>query len=67
METSRCKVYCSEALSRVVDRSLQVLGGMGITTDTVVQRIYREIRPFRLYDGPSEVHRHALARRIVSS
>jgi acyl-CoA dehydrogenase len=65
-QTSRCKVYCSEALSRVVDRSLQVLGGMGITTDTVVQRIYREIRPFRLYDGPSEVHRHALARRIVS-
>lgn len=66
VETSQAKVFCSEALSRVVDRSLQVLGGMGITTDTVVQRIYREIRPFRLYDGPSEVHRHALARRIVS-
>ncbi|MFT3802382.1 MAG: acyl-CoA dehydrogenase family protein [Burkholderiaceae bacterium] len=66
-ETSQCKVYCSEALSRVVDRSLQVLGGMGITTDTVVQRIYREIRPFRIYDGPSEVHRHALARRIVAA
>jgi acyl-CoA dehydrogenase len=66
-ETSQCKVFCSEALSRVVDRSLQILGGMGITTDTVVQRIYREIRPFRIYDGPSEVHRHALARRIVGS
>jgi len=65
-ETSQCKVFCSEALSRVVDRSLQVLGGMGITTDTVVQRIYREIRPFRIYDGPSEVHRYALARRIVA-
>lgn len=64
-ETSQCKVFCSEALSRVVDRSLQILGGLGITTDTVVQRIYREIRPFRIYDGPSEVHRHALARRIV--
>lgn len=64
-ETSQCKVFCSEALSRVVDRSLQILGGMGITADTVVQRIYREIRPFRIYDGPSEVHRHALARRIV--
>jgi acyl-CoA dehydrogenase len=64
-ETSQCKVFCSEALSRVVDRSLQVLGGMGITADTVVQRIYREIRPFRIYDGPSEVHRYALARRIV--
>lgn len=66
-ETSQCKVFCSEALSRVVDRSLQVLGGLGITTDTVVQRIYREIRPFRIYDGPSEVHRHALARRIVGT
>lgn len=65
-ETSQCKVFCSEALSRVVDRSLQVLGGLGITADTVVQRIYREIRPFRIYDGPSEVHRHALARRIVN-
>jgi len=65
-ETSQCKVFCSEALSRVVDRSLQVLGGLGITTDTVVQRIYREIRPFRIYDGPSEVHRFALARRIVA-
>jgi acyl-CoA dehydrogenase len=64
-ETSQCKVFCSEALGRVVDRSLQVLGGMGITADTVVQRIYREIRPFRIYDGPSEVHRFALARRIV--
>jgi acyl-CoA dehydrogenase len=66
-ETSQCKVFCSEALGRVVDRSLQILGGMGITTDTVVQRIYREIRPFRIYDGPSEVHRHALARRIVGA
>jgi acyl-CoA dehydrogenase len=65
-ETSMSKVFCSEALSRVVDRSLQILGSIGITSDTVVERIYRDIRPFRIYDGPSEVHRHALARRIVS-
>ncbi len=64
-ETSQCKVFCSEALSRVVDRSLQVLGGLGITDDTVVMRIYKEIRPFRIYDGPSEVHRFALARQIM--
>jgi len=63
--TSQCKVFCSEALSRVVDRSLQVLGGLGITSDTVVMRIYKEIRPFRIYDGPSEVHRWALARQIM--
>jgi acyl-CoA dehydrogenase len=64
-ETSMYKVFCSEALGRVVDRSLQVLGGMGITSDTVVERIYRDIRPFRIYDGPSEVHRFALARALL--
>lgn len=64
-ETSMAKVFCSEALGRVVDRSLQVLGGMGITDHTVIERIYRDIRSFRIYDGPSEVHRWALARSIV--
>jgi acyl-CoA dehydrogenase len=64
-ETSMAKVRCSEALSAVVDRSLQVLGGRGITDDTVVERIYRDIRAFRIYDGPSEVHRWALARNIM--
>ncbi len=65
LKTSMYKVYCSEALGRVVDRSLQILGGMGITDDTVVERIYRDIRPFRIYDGPSEVHRFAIARTIL--
>jgi acyl-CoA dehydrogenase len=65
LETSMYKVYCSEALSRVVDRSLQILGGMGVTDDIVVERIYRDIRPFRIYDGPSEVHRFAIAREVL--
>jgi acyl-CoA dehydrogenase len=64
-ETSMSKVFCSEALSRVVDRSVQVLGGRGITDQTVIERIYRDIRSFRIYDGPSEVHRWALARSIM--
>jgi len=64
-ESSACKVFCSEALGRVVDRSLQVLGGKGITADTVIERIYRDIRAFRIYDGPSEVHRFALARDLM--
>ena len=64
-ESSQSKVFCSEALSRVVDRSLQILGGKGITGDTVVEQIYRDIRCFRIYDGPSEVHRFALARDIL--
>jgi acyl-CoA dehydrogenase len=65
-EISMTKVFCSEALGRVVDRSLQILGSIGITRDTVVERMYRDIRPFRIYDGPSEVHRSVLARRIMS-
>jgi len=64
-ESSMAKVICSEAINRVVDRSLQILGGMGLTRDTVVERIFRDVRAFRIYDGPSEVHRWALGRRIV--
>ena len=65
-ESSMAKVICSEAVSRVADRSMQVLGGLGTTRDTAVERIYREVRSFRIYDGPSEVHRWSLGRRIVA-
>lgn len=64
-ESSMAKVICSEAIWRVVDRSLQVLGGLGTTGDTVVERIFREVRPFRIYDGPSEVHRWSIARKLA--
>jgi acyl-CoA dehydrogenase len=66
-ESSMAKVICSEAIMRVVDRSLQILGGLGLTRDTMVERIFRDVRAFRIYDGPSEVHRFALGRRIVGS
>ncbi len=65
-ESSMSKVVCSEAIARVADRALQILGGMGVTRDTVVERIFRDTRAFRIYDGPSEVHRWALGARIVS-
>ncbi|MBV8090888.1 MAG: acyl-CoA dehydrogenase family protein [Alphaproteobacteria bacterium] len=64
-ESSMAKVICSEAIWRVVDRSMQILGGLGITDDTIVARIFRDVRPFRIYDGPSEVHRWSIARRIL--
>ncbi len=63
--SSLAKVTCSEALFRVADRCVQILGGMGVTHDSVVERIFRELRAFRIYDGPSEVHRWALARRAL--
>ena len=58
------KVAVSEALFRVADRCVQVLGGLGVTRDTVVEQAFREIRAFRIYDGPSEVHRWSLAKNI---
>lgn len=64
-ESSMAKVFVSEALFRVADRCLQVLGGLGLTHDTQVERIFREIRAFRIYDGPSEVHRWAIANRLA--
>ena len=64
-ESSVTKVLSSEALWRVVDRSVQVLGGQGVTHETVVARIFADMRAFRIYDGPSEVHRWSIARNII--
>lgn len=63
-ESSMAKVAVSEALFRVADRCVQVMGGTGVSGDTVVEQVFREIRAFRIYDGPSEVHRWSLAKRI---
>ena len=64
-ESSVAKVVCSEAIYRVADRCVQVLGGAGVTGETIVERIFREVRGFRIYDGPSEVHRWSLAQKLV--
>jgi len=64
VESSIAKVGVSEALFRVADRCVQIMGGTGITDDTIVGQIFRETRAFRIYDGPSEVHRWSLAKKI---
>ena len=66
-ESSRAKVACSEALWRIVDRCVQILGGQGVTGETAVMRIFTDMRAFRVYDGPSEVHRWSMARKIVKA
>ncbi|MDN4160205.1 acyl-CoA dehydrogenase family protein [Nocardioides abyssi] len=63
--TSIAKTFAGEALHRVVDRATQMCGGLGVSTDLPVAKIAREIRPFRIYDGPSEVHRWSIAKRAV--
>ena len=66
-ESSRAKVVCSEAEWRVVDRCVQILGGQGVTDETIVMRIFTDMRAFRIYDGPSETHRWSMARKILSA
>jgi alkylation response protein AidB-like acyl-CoA dehydrogenase len=63
--SSRAKVFVSEAVGRVVDRSVQLAGGMGTSEELVIGRIYADIRAFRIYDGASEVHRMSIAKRAV--
>ncbi len=63
-ESSMTKVAVSEALMRVADRCVQVMGGSGVTSDTIVEQVFREIRAFRIYDGPTEVHKWSLSKKI---
>ena len=63
-ESSMTKVAVSEALMRVADRCVQAMGGAGVTGDTIVEQVCREIRAFRIYDGPTEVHKWSLANKI---
>lgn len=65
METSIAKTFASEAIGRVVDRSIQMCGGQGVSGDLPLARLMREVRPFRIYDGASEVHRWSIARRAA--
>lgn len=63
-QSSMTKVSVSESLYRILDRCVQVMGGTGVSGDTVVEQIFREIRAFRIYDGPTEVHKWSLAKKI---
>ncbi len=64
VESSMTKVAVSEALFRTADRCVQVMGGTGVSGDTIVEQVFREIRAFRIYDGPTEVHKWSLAKKI---
>jgi len=63
-ETAMAKVFVSETVDRVIDRALQICGALGISDDIPLAAFYREARAFRIYDGPSEVHRMSIAKRL---
>jgi len=63
-ETSMAKVFVAETVNRVIDRAVQICGAHGIAEDWPLAMLYREHRAFRIYDGPSEVHRMSVGRRV---
>jgi acyl-CoA dehydrogenase len=64
-ESSIAKAYVAEAVGRVVDRAVQICGSLGVSGDLPLARMAAEVRPFRIYDGPTETHLWAIARRAV--
>jgi len=64
-QVSMIKFITANTLQRIVDRAVQVHGALGVTDDTVLSFWYREERAARIYDGPDEVHKMAVARRLL--
>lgn len=64
-ESSLAKAHVGEATWRVLDRSLQICGALGISGDAPLARMMNELRPFRIYDGPTETHLWAISRRAL--
>ena len=65
VEISLIKFFVAGVLQKVIDRAIQVHGGLGVTDDTPLAHWYRHERAARIYDGPDEVHKSVVARRIL--
>nr|WP_263326628.1 acyl-CoA dehydrogenase family protein [Neobacillus sp. Marseille-Q6967] len=65
IEIAMIKVFGAKVLHDVIDRAIQVHGALGVTGDTPLEKMYREARYARIYDGPDEVHTASIARRIL--
>ena len=65
IEISLVKFWGARMLHNVIDRAIQVHGALGVTGDTPLEHMYREARFARIYDGPDEVHRMVVARKLI--
>jgi acyl-CoA dehydrogenase len=66
-ESSMAKLFATEAAQRIVDRAVQIHGGLGVTRGTVVERLYREVRALRIYEGTSEIQRLVIAEQVLTT
>ena len=65
-EVSMAKLFATEAAQRIVDSAVQLLGGLGVVLGQAVERLYREVRPLRIYEGTSEIQRLIIARELLA-
>lgn len=65
--SSSCKLFASEMVGRVADRAVQIHGGAGYIADHGIERLYRDVRLFRIYEGTSEIQRTVIAKALLSS
>jgi len=64
-DAAMAKLYATEAAQRVIDRAVQLHGGAGVVAGAVVERLYRELRPLRIYEGTSEIQKLVIARALL--
>jgi acyl-CoA dehydrogenase len=65
MEASCCKMFASEMVGRVADRAVQIYGGAGYMQDSVVERLYRDVRVFRIYEGTTQIQQVTIAKHMI--
>lgn len=65
LEASACKLFCSEMVGRVADRAVQIFGGAGYVADYGIERLYRDVRIFRIYEGTSQIQQIVIAREML--
>lgn len=65
LEAAACKLFASEMVGRVADRAVQIFGGAGYVADHGIERFYRDVRLFRIYEGSSEIQRLVIAREMM--
>jgi acyl-CoA dehydrogenase len=66
-EAAMAKLFATENAQRVIDHAVQLLGGRGVVVDAPVERLYREIRALRIYEGTSEIQQLVIAGQVLSS
>jgi acyl-CoA dehydrogenase len=66
-QSSMAKLYATEAAQRIIDQALQIHGGMGLVAGSIMERLYRDIRALRIYEGTSEIQKIVIARELLKA